>query len=136
MKQINYKTKQKTAIMRCIKDFGDGHFTIDVLCEALSKNGETVGRTTVYRFLEKLSLDGVVQKFKLSSGDSTCYQYVGEENHCHEHFHLKCEKCGKLIHIDCTELNLLATHIKKHHNFLLDPLKTVIYGTCEECTEK
>lgn len=136
MKQINYKTKQKTAIMRSVKEMGDRHFTVDALCDNLSKNGETAGRTTVYRFLEKLSLDGVVRKYKMPSGESACYQYVGEENHCREHFHLKCEKCGKLIHIDCGELNLLATHIKKHHNFSLDTLKTVIYGTCEECIEE
>lgn len=136
MKQTNYKTKQKTAIMQCVKNMGDKHFTIDALCEILIKNGNAVGRTTVYRFVEKLSAEGVLRKYTMPQGESACYQYVGDHNHCHEHFHLKCEKCGSLIHMDCDEMNSLAEHIKSHHGFILNPLKTVIYGVCEGCAEK
>ncbi|MBQ8741312.1 MAG: transcriptional repressor [Clostridia bacterium] len=136
MKQTNYKTKQKTAILQCVKNMGDKHFTIDALCEILIKNGNAVGRTTVYRMLEKLSEDGILRKFVMPQGESSCYQYVGDHNHCHEHFHLKCEKCGSLIHMDCDEMNSLAEHIKSHHGFSLNPLKTVIYGVCEGCAEK
>ncbi len=136
MKQVNYKTKQKTAIMQCIEGMADKHFTIDSLCEALFKNGETVGRTTVYRFVERLSNEGILRKFVMPQGESCCYQYVGEYNHCHEHFHLKCEKCGSLIHMDCDELDDLIAHIKSHHGFCLNPLKTIIYGICEGCATK
>ena len=136
MKQTNYKTKQKTAIIQCVKNMGDKHFTIDSLCETLLKNGEAVGRTTVYRSVERLSEGGVLRKFVMPQGDSACYQYVGEHNQCHEHFHLKCEKCGSLIHMDCDEMNSIAEHIKIHHGFSLNPLKTVIYGVCEGCAEK
>lgn len=133
---MNYNTKQKTAIMRVIKCVGDKHFTVDSLCEMLSQKGETVGRTTVYRCLEKLSEDGVLRKYAASSGESACYQYLEEKQHCHEHFHLKCEKCGSLIHMECDEMKVLAAHIKSHHGFCLNPLKTVIYGICEDCTAK
>lgn len=133
MKQTNYKTRQKAAIMQCVELIGDKHFTIDILCEMLAKKGDTVGRTTVYRFVEKLSDEGVLRKFTMPQGESSCYQFVGNDNHCHEHFHLKCEKCGSLIHMDCDEMNSLAEHIKSHHGFYLNPLKTVIYGVCEGC---
>lgn len=136
MKQSSYNTKQKSAIMQCIVGMADEHFTIDSLCETLSKKGKSVGRTTVYRFVEKLSEDGVLRKFVMPQGESSCYQYVGEHHHCHEHFHLKCEKCGSLIHMDCDEMNSLAEHIKSHHGFYLNPLKTVIYGICEGCATK
>lgn len=136
MKQTNYKTKQKSAVLQSVKNMGDKHFTIDNLCDILSKNGEVVGRTTVYRCVEKLSADGILRKFVMPQGESACYQYVGEHNRCNEHFHLKCEKCGNLIHIDCDEMNGLAEHIKIHHGFSLNPLKTVIYGVCEECASK
>lgn len=132
--QMNYNTKQKTAIIRCIKGVGDKHFTVDSLCEQLAKDGEAVGRTTVYRFVEKLNENGVLRKFVMPQGQSACYQFVGENNHCHEHFHLKCEKCGSLIHMDCDEMINLSKHIKSHHGFSLNPLKTVIYGVCERCS--
>lgn len=136
MKQTNYKTKQKSAVLQSVKNMGDKHFTIDNLCDILSKSGDVVGRTTVYRCVEKLSADGILRKFVMPQGESACYQYVGEHNRCNEHFHLKCEKCGNLIHIDCDEMNGLAEHIKIHHGFSLNPLKTVIYGVCEECASK
>ena len=136
MKQTNYNTKQKAAIISAIKSMEDKHFTIDNICDALSSNDERVGRTTVYRYLEKLSDDGIVRKFAMPQGESTCYQYVGEHTHCDEHFHLKCEKCGDLIHMQCDELNGIAAHIKSHHGFQLNPLKTVIYGVCEGCASK
>lgn len=125
MKQTTYNTRQKTAIIEQIKQIGDKHFTIDGLCETMAKNGETVGRTTVYRLLEKLSKDGILRKFIMPQGESSCYQYVGEKSHCNEHFHLKCEKCGNLIHMECDELNSIAQHIKSHHGFALNPLKTM-----------
>ena len=133
MKQSNYNTRQKLAIMDCIKKLKDKHFTVDSLCEKLSKKGNSVGRTTVYRFLERLTDEGILRKFVMPKGESSCYQYVGENAHCHEHFHLKCEKCGSLIHMDCGEMQGLAKHIKSHHGFDLNPLKTVIYGICEDC---
>lgn len=136
MKQVNYKTRQKTAILQCIEGMGDKHFTIDELCDILNKKGETAGRTTVYRMVEKLSNDGVLQKYVMPQGESSCYQYVGVDNRCHEHFHLKCERCGSLIHMDCDEMDTLAKHIKEHHGFNLNPLKTVIYGVCEGCAAK
>ncbi len=136
MKHTIYKTKQKSAILHCVETMGDRHFTIDSLCEVLSKKGETVGRTTVYRFVERLSDEGILRKFIMPQGESCCYQYVGDGGHCREHFHLKCEKCGSLIHMDCDEMRELAEHIKSHHGFNLNPLKTVIYGVCEGCTTK
>lgn len=132
----NYKTRQKTAVLQCIKAMGDKHFTVDSLCAALEKNGQSVGRTTVYRFAEKLSDEGTLQKYVMPKGESVCYQFVGENNKCREHFHLKCEKCGRLIHMDCSEMNDFANHIKNSHDFCVDTLKTVIYGVCGECENK
>lgn len=136
MRQSGYKTKQKSAIMQCIQCVGDKHFTIDDICKMLSKSGEAVGRTTVYRLVERLSGEGVLRKYSAAAGESACYQYVKEKHHCHEHFHLKCEKCGNLIHMECDELEGLVAHIKSHHGFSLNPLKTVIYGVCEGCATK
>ena len=45
----------------------------------------------------------------------------------------KCEKCGKLIHLHCDELEEIQTHILKEHRFKMDPMRTVFYGLCENC---
>ena len=40
MKQVNYKTRQRTAILQCIEGVGDKHYTIDELCDILNKKGK------------------------------------------------------------------------------------------------
>ena len=47
--------------------------------------------------------------------------------------HCKCEKCGKLIHLHCDEVESLKKHMMEHHSFEMDSLRTVFYGICNEC---
>ena len=55
----------------------DRHLTADEIFEKLRKSGESVGKTTIYRHLEKLCTSGEVRKFTGGDGDSACYQYAG-----------------------------------------------------------
>ena len=131
----DYKTKQKSVITDFLKENGDGHITVDEIVEKLQSSGEGVGRSTVYRCLERLENEGYVRKYISDGKKSCCYQYVGN-GECKEHFHLQCEKCGKLIHIECDALDSLNEHIKTEHGFTVNALKTVLYGVCEECKDK
>ena len=129
-----YKTKQRAVIESLLKK-SKGHLTVEEICKKLEKTGENVGRTTVYRTLEKLEKEGIVRKYS-AVGESSCYQYVQSTHECNNHFHLKCEKCGKLIHLECSELNAISTHVAQHHGFSVNPFKTVFYGVCEVCGAK
>ena len=42
---------------------------------------------------------------------------------------------AELIHLDCSELDHLQSHLKEHHGITLNPLRTVFYGTCGKCME-
>ncbi|MBP3706713.1 MAG: transcriptional repressor [Clostridia bacterium] len=130
-----YKTKQREVIEKVFALSG-GHVTVDSLLEKLNKKGESVGRTTVYRTLEKLESEGKARKYISSPGESACYQYISKAHQCSEHFHLKCESCGRLIHIECVHITELSKHISDTHNFKVNNLKTVLYGVCEECAVK
>ncbi len=129
-----YKTKQRTALHNAIAASDGRHITVDGLTAALEADGNAVGRTTVYRYLEKLAREGAVRKYT-HAGESTCYQYVGEHG-CREHFHLKCESCGRLIHIECDYFDTLGEHIADSHGFKVNRLKTVLYGICKDCDGK
>ena len=128
-----YKTKQRSVIERYIKQNPEEHFTVNSLCLLLESAGESVGRTTIYRCLEKLTREGKVRKYQPSAKESACYQYIASAAHCHEHFHLRCERCGRLIHMKCEQMDDMTNHIKSHHGFKINHLKTVLYGICEEC---
>jgi Fur family ferric uptake transcriptional regulator len=129
----NYHTRQGESILEYMKSLGDRHVTVSQIARHFAEGAEAVGQTTVYRHLEKLAAGGVIRKYVLSGGASACYQYINDEKHCREHFHLKCENCGSLIHADCDFLDDMAGHLLKRHHFEVDMLKTVFYGTCKNC---
>ena len=119
--------------MEFLQKNGDVHITIDQMVEYLKEQGNRVGRTTVYRYMEKLAEQGVLRKYFIEEGMGACYQYMADPIHCSQHFHLKCTSCQKLFHVECKELDALGGHLLEHHGFLVDHTKTVFYGLCEAC---
>lgn len=133
MSETGYKTKQKAVILDCLKNNSDREFTVDGLVELLKSESFTVGRTTVYRYLDYLVKNGDVRKFVSDSTRQATFQYIEHKHECEEHMHLKCIKCGKLIHLSCDFMNGVSEHILSHHNFRLDNAKTTLLGICEDC---
>lgn len=126
-----YSTKQREAITEFLRTTSD-HISASEIITHLEEMNISVGSATVYRTLDKLEKDGVVRKMSVGDGRGACYQYISHSE-CHQHFHLKCLGCGKLIHLDCEFLEDMERHILNHHNFTISSGKTVIYGKCEDC---
>lgn len=134
-KQKTYKTKQRSKVLDCLIQNKNKHMTAEDIVAYLKEHGAAVGKATVYRTLEKLLSEGNVRKYICEEGKSACFQYV-EDNSCNSHFHLKCVKCGKLIHLECDYLSDLEKHIFEHHKFTVDNTKTVLYGICGDCSHE
>lgn len=128
-----YNTKQKNVIIEMLKQNKDRHLTADEMLKLLDDMNSPVGKATLYRFLDVLVSTGDLRKYITVDGEKACYQYVDDEIGCHEHYHLKCIECGKLIHVDCTYIDEIQNHIEKHHNFSVDKSRIVLYGTCSDC---
>lgn len=127
-----YHTKQSDRITACLRDRADCHLTAAQVTELLRAAGDAVGSATVYRRLERLVAEGSVRKFVTGTATPACYQYAGDAP-CGAHYHLRCTVCGRLIHLDCEVLREIAAHIRDHHQFEIDPTKTVFYGKCAAC---
>lgn len=128
---MKYKTKHKTELINFLKKHDDEHLTISEIQRSL----KDIPQATLYRLMDSLVESGQVRKYYIEPNSSCCFQYVDSE-HCHEHFHLICKKCGKLIHLECDEVNHLLKHIKKDHGFDIDVSKVNFYGECEECRKE
>lgn len=131
MDSQSYKTRQKLLIDECVKKTGGRHFNVEDIADMLDASGSHVGKTTVYRRLDKMVSDGIIRKYMLDGKSGACYQY-NTVNSC-EHFHLKCISCGRLIHADCSFLERLSQHVLSEHGFEIDGSRTVFYGKCSEC---
>ena len=123
----NYNTKQKDLIIDKIKSINH-EFTIKELYDLLSSE---VGLTTIYRFIDKLVIDKKIEKF-IGKDNNTYYQYL-EECNCMNHFYLKCDVCGEMIHVDCDCINELFSHIDNEHKFVPNREHIIIGGICDKC---
>lgn len=128
-----YNTAQGKLILEYMASLGDKHVTAHQIVRHFETAAVVIGQTTVYRHLERLVAEGKIRKYLVSEGKSACYQYIGRNKACQEHFHLKCERCGTLIHVDCTLLDKMQGHLLHEHDFQINLLKTTLYGTCGNC---
>lgn len=131
-----YKTKQREAILQYLIQNQDKHINVDCIVEHLKQQGEAVGKTTVYRYLDILAKKNQVRKYFVEEGTSSCYQYIAEEKNVKEHYHLKCNQCGNLLHMHCEDFIKIQEHLLQEHDFRLDTSKTVLYGICKDCLRK
>ena len=127
-----YSTKQREAILSYLKE-NNAHVTASDILLHLREQGYGVSSATVYRTLEKFEKEGIIKKMIIGDGVGACYQFA-DSDRCSEHFHLKCIKCGRLIHLSCEFLHSMEQHIFQDHGFTVSSGRTVIYGTCNECS--
>ncbi len=129
-----YKTGQKRAVLDFFKSNCDRHFSVAEITDEVCKNG--AGKSTVYRQISKLLEQGVIRRFETPDSAQFVYQYADIHDDCDSHYHLKCVKCGRLIHMECPHLSEVSEHIKTEHNFILGFGKAVLYGECTDCAAK
>ena len=122
-----YRTKQRELIAGFFRENTDRQFSINDISD---KFYGIIGKSTVYREVSRLADDGFIRKYPDSDG-GFLYQYAGE--HCHEHFHLRCINCGKIVHLDCHMMYGICAHINDEHDFEIDMSHTVLYGFCRDC---
>lgn len=135
MSKVTYNTRQKKLIYDLLLKNRHSQLSCESIVDLLKEEGTPVGKTTVYRFLEALSLKGEVRKYVDSQEKTAVYQYIDKSLNCESHLHLKCISCGKLIHLGCEFMDSVGEHVLKHHNFRIDNSRTVILGCCEECSD-
>ncbi len=131
----SYTTASRTKILEYLKKNGDRTVNVNDISNYLKENQSEVNITTIYRYLDKLAKEGTVIKYVAEKGNQAVYQYVEQGHHCDEHLHLKCVKCGCIIHLECDFMREIAEHIKKDHGFELQCKNSIIYGMCSKCQE-
>ncbi|MBR6314463.1 MAG: transcriptional repressor [Clostridia bacterium] len=131
-----YKTKQKQSLLRVLRENSERALTIEEWTALLHKQGAPIGKTTVYRWMDKLVESGLVRKFTAGRGQSATFQPVEPHRDCDSHLHLKCVSCGKFIHLDCDVMAGVNEHVLEHHGFQIDNRRSLLYGLCEDCLKK
>ena len=129
-----YHTKQKDIILDLLQKNHENHMTAEQMLSTLKEAQTPVSKATLYRFLDLMVEHGEVKRFNIDNSPS-CYQYIGQhEDECS--YHLKCNSCGKVIHVEDNSFNRINNKIEKNCDFKIDKDKTVFYGICGSCSNK
>ena len=128
VRQKNYNTRQKEAILAFLAEHKDSHVTA-----AQIKESTGIGKTTVYRLLNSLAENNQIRRYSSDGATPARYQFAKTLDDCRSHYHFKCEDCNMFFHIECETLDSLKKHFKDEHSFSVDYSKTILYGTCEKC---
>lgn len=128
---MTYNTKQKNAIMIILKQNKDKMISADSIISDLNLLGESVGKTTLYRFLDELVLTKEIRKYYNNITNKYEYQLIS--NNCLSHLHLKCIQCGSVIHLEGLDTSELVKKVEDKYDFFINQEETTILGVCGLC---
>ncbi len=107
----------------------DLSFRMKLSHQAKEEQSKCPGLTTIYRSLELLTRQGLVQA--VSFGDQE-KRYEVVEPGCHNH-HLVCKSCKKSIKLRECLLTSLEETIKRDYGFSVSEHLLELFGTCQSC---
>ena len=119
-------TPQRQFVLRAVEKLG--HATPDEILAEVQSQSSAVNVSTVYRTLEVLEELGLVRHTHLSDRAPT-YHSVSD----HEHFHVVCRNCHKVVSVDPDVVAPLAERLRAEHGFVLDVGHLAVFGNCVEC---
>ena len=121
-------TRSQERILNLLKTLNRAISAQDIYVE-LRNGSQSIGLATVYRALEALKLEGVVQVRTLASGESL-YSSVQQDKH-----HLTCLQCGKSIPINECPVHELETQLHQFHKFKIFYHTLEFFGLCNRCQQ-
>ena len=129
-----YKTKQKQMLSEFLQRNCEKVFTIEEICEKMASELENApSKSTVYRLIPHLVNEGTVRRIPAADGSNAFLYQMIADNHCKGHLHLKCSKCGKIIHLKDRLSNELLGYIRAENGFAVSQKETIIFGQCADC---
>ena len=130
-------THQRLLVLSVLAENSGRHMTAEDIYELVSENYPEIGLATVYRALQLLWDMQLVDRINLDDG---CVRYeIGhlfEGEMKHNHHHLICRTCKKVIPFGDDLLDELESHIEEATGFHVLDHELKFYGQCKECWKK
>lgn len=123
---IKRHTIQRSLVFEAVNKL-QCHATADEVYELIAKEHPNVSRATVYRNLNSLSGTGDIRKIEMPGGADR-FDHI-----CHDHCHVKCEKCGRVFDVDMEYITGLEKNIKDDRGFSFTGYDILFRGICPDC---
>ncbi len=123
------RTVQRRTIFEALLDRED-HPTADQVYDLVKRRIPGVSLTTVYRVLDTLVEIGVITKLCHAGGT------VRFDPKIHQHHHLVCLRCERILDLEDEKLNALALPDVSTQGFEIREFHVHLRGICPECRRK
>lgn len=122
-------TRQRQTILTTIRQ-AHSHLSADEIYELVRKHLPRISLGTVYRNLEVLADQGLIQKLELGG---TIKRFDWDPN---KHYHIRCLCCGRVDNAPIAPLNTLEDELYGATVFSIIGHRLEFEGLCPECTKK
>ncbi len=123
------RTRSQEKIITLLNTQGRSLSAQDIYVKLRQQN-QSMGLATVYRSLESLKLEGLVQVRTLASGESL-YSSRQQDKH-----HLTCLQCGTSIPIGECPVHDLEHRLQDKHQFKIFYHTLEFFGLCDACLQQ
>ena len=124
MKTVHTRSQER--ILTLLKTIKKGISAQEIYVELRSRK-QGMGLATVYRSLEALKLEGLVQMRILGNGEAL-YSLTQQDKH-----HLTCLQCGTSVTINQCPAHELEEQLQDNHKFKIFYHTFEFFGLCKKC---
>jgi len=123
-------TRQRRVLVQVIES-APRHLDADEILERAQKLDENITRVTVYRTLEMLKRQGLIDELDLLHlrGHRHFYETHGPR----DHIHVACLRCGKVREVESPLYEELKQQISRDCGIEITVSRTEVGGYCEDC---
>ena len=126
-------THQRRNIVEVLLSANGQHMSSEEIYDIVKKDCPEIGLATVYRTLQVLDKLGYTNKLNLDDG---CVRYeLSLDKNAHNHHHLVCKKCSKIIEVEEDLLDQLEDVIKEKYGFDVENHDVKFNGYCSNCSK-
>lgn len=121
-------TRPRQAVWHALTE-ADGHLTAEEVAARVTERHPGVNLASVYRSLALFARLDLVRESRLGDEDVTRWELA----HPDEHFHLICERCGRVDHHAGDLVARIVEHLRSGHDFSPTAVELSVVGRCAAC---
>ncbi len=123
-------TAQRRVLVGIIQE-SSRHLDASALLRLARKRDPEIDRATVYRTLDLLKRQGLIDELDLMhiEGEKHYYEVKTSRDHCH----LACLQCGAILECASSSFDRLKSEMARESGFAIEVIRLEIGGLCKKC---
>ena len=132
LRASGYRTGSARQAVVSVLARGDCCLTVPEIASELRAEGREVGIASVYRVVDLLAEQNLVQKVDLGDGRAHYERVELADDH---HHHLVCNECGRVEPFADDELEAALRRVERDTGFAVESHDVLLRGACDDCRD-